>query len=58
MADRNKAVIVGTIVPNENINLENWMADIKERYEAPDQFGKRKSVEFDVQDNFVDFWVS
>jgi len=58
MADRNKAVVVGTIVPNANMNIDAWIEHTKQQYEAPDQFGKSKSVEFDVQETFIDFWVS
>jgi len=58
MADRNKAVVVGTIVPGANMNIKHWMDCIRKTYEAPDQYGKKKSVEFDVHETFIDFWVS
>ena len=58
MADRNKASIVGTIVPNVNMNIDAWIEHTKQQYETPDKFGKSKSVEFDVQETFIDFWVS
>ena len=49
--------INGVLVLGEGVNAENWMKRIKEEHEAPDQYGKTKTVEFDITDEYIGFKV-
>ena len=49
--------INGVLVLGEGINAENWMKRIKDEYESPDQYGKTKTVEFDITDEYIGFKV-
>ena len=44
---RENATINGVIVPGESLNIEHWKENIKTGHEAPDKFGKSKTVEFE-----------
>ena len=49
--------INGVLVLGEGINVENWMKRSKDEYESPDQYGKTKTVEFDITDEYIGFKV-
>ena len=49
--------VTGVLVLGEGVNAENWMKGIKEEYESPDQYGKSKTVEFDITDEYIGFQV-
>ncbi len=50
--------ITGVLVLGGGINAENWMKDIKVKYESPDQFGKSKTVEFEIADDYIRYQLA
>ena len=60
---REKSKIVGVLVPGEVLDEKHWIDEIKKKYEAPDEYGKSKIVEFETIDNkelgthYVNYWV-
>jgi hypothetical protein len=50
--------ITGVLVLGGGINAENWMKNIKARHEAPNHFGKSKTVEFEIADDYIRYQVA
>ena len=49
--------ITGVLVLGEGINVDTWMKRIKEEHETPDRYGKSKTVEFDITDEYIGYKV-
>ena len=56
-ASRKDSGINGVLVLGEGINAENWMKRLKEEHETLDQYGKSKTVEFDITDEYIGYKV-
>ena len=58
MADqKKKSEITGGLVLGGGINADNWMKEVKDKHEAPNQYGKSKTVEFDITDEYIGYQV-
>ena len=60
---RDKAIVKGAIVPGSSLNVEVWKENLRQEHEAPDQYGKSKTVEFEEVTEadgsfYVNYWVS
>mgnify|MGYP006098657949 CR=1 FL=1 len=62
--NKRKSTINGVIVlPNDEkgMNIEHWIEKTRNEYEAPDQHGKTKTVEFATTktdtEHYVNYWV-
>ena len=54
---KKKGEINGVLVLGGGINADNWMKEIKEAYEAPDRYGKSKTGEVDITDEYIGYKV-
>lgn len=66
MARDTKTGVSGVYVLAENTtkaNIEHWKTEMKTRYEAPDQYGNSKTIEYEESTDedgsrYINFWVS